>query len=165
MLRRNFMSMLGLSGFGSLLGKNVPASPSIDLDKIYRIEEKNDHQSRIKYLKICESASQEQTLPETYLVVNGELTKNNLVYHNPNGPASITKYYYKQQNLCTNYSWHLNGKRGIPGSKLYLISVKKNIFHAYFSDAKVIIFNLETDSKEQFESQIGMTIEKLLSCN
>ena len=34
-----------------------------------------------------------------------------------------------------------------------------------FSDEKVIIFNLETDSKEQFESQIGMTIEKLLSYN
>ena len=194
MLRRNFMSAVGLSGFGSFFGRNTPVSASpivpVDFDKIYRIEEKDDRKHEIKYLKICDNSKQtddqkkHQLQIETYLVVGENLTKCSLVYHNPDGggPASILKYYGLKSEICS-YSWILNGMRdSTEPEKPYLISTNEDFFQAYFRDRKVVVFEPKTpassltflsmshhvervNSIEQFESKIGMTIEKLLSFN
>ena len=199
MLRRNFMSAVGLSGFGSFFGRNtvapvVPsiAAPSFDFDKIYRIEEEREGEvflydrSEIRYLKVCESVQKQEHISTyqmgNYLIIDGELTKKySLVYHNPDGPAVITKYYDKdQQHLSSKYYWFLNGKHDSTGARPYSINVrvKENIFRAHLPDSRLIFFNTEPNSKgqtsmtieivnsiEQFESKIGMTIEKLLSFN
>jgi hypothetical protein len=76
----------------------------------------------------------------------------------------------------------LNGMRDLAElEKPYLISVNEDFFQAYFHDRKVVVFEPKgpsklvflslshhverVDSIEQFESKIGMTIEKLLSFN
>lgn len=192
MLRRNFMSAVGLSGFGSFFGRNAVAPPiaPVDFDKIYRIEEKDDKKSEIKYLKICDTSEEAGVHQiETYLVVDENLTKKySLIYHNPDGPASITKYYgsKKEDEICS-YSWMLNGMRDSAElEKPYLISTSEDFFQAYFHNRKVVVFETKgpqdfrrgelfflsmshhverVNSIEQFESKIGMTIEKLLSFN
>ena len=193
MLRRNFMSAVGLSGFGSFFGRNAVAPPiaPVDFDKIYRIEEKDDKKPEIKYLKICDNSKQtddqkkHQYQIETYLVVGENLTKKySLIYHNPDGPASITKYYgSKKEDENCSYSWMLNGMRDSAElEKPYLISTSEDFFQAYFHNRKVVVFETKSplsklfflsmshhvervNSIEQFESKIGMTIEKLLSFN
>ena len=180
MLRRNFMSILGLGGIGSLFHKD---SPPVDLEKVYRFED----EFRVQYLKYIEVKPEEIN---KFTIINGELSnKYDLVFHNPNGPAHI--YKNKREN-STTYKWYLNGKITDDLLKPTVITVHHNssFFLGTFRDttstkAKYIHFyskdggarvqeweNLERTNdwhgiktKEWFESQIGMTIEKLLSFN
>ncbi len=186
MLRRNFMSMLGLGGIGSLFHKD---SSPVDLEKVYRFEDRFG----IRYLKFAE-VEPEKINEYNYsklnlMVINGELSdKYDLVFHNPDGPAHISK----ERMDCTKYCWYLNGSKDVFDlSKPHAIEICSNkLFRASFKDAKnvkakYISFDLKSGetifqkwknldricnwhdikTKEWFESKIGMTIEKLLSFN
>ena len=181
MLRRSFMSMLGLGGIVEygikpLLGKTTE---EIDLNKIYRVEDSTG----IKYYKYVKYSKFRPTFRTTnFTVENGELCrKYDLVLHNPNGPAQISqsnggtcpvKYYY----------WRLNGELS-PNCPNMIYIENDDVYCAMF-DVNCLVGNPDcpirpTNSvfyssktphpmsltKEQFEAEIGMTIEKLLSFN
>lgn len=192
MLRRNFMSMLGLGGIvecgiGSLLGRSVE---KIDLNKIHRVEDKEDAcPCRVRYLKFAERKNKPHFFCDNLTLIEGKLSDDYiLVLHNPDGPASICR-----NETATNYNWILNGEPSVsgPNGPNSINVSKRGLYIAHFNwfwnmgpDSRIVAFDSERNkisyqypksryekssdqdcTKEQFEAEIGMTIEKLLSFN
>lgn len=179
MLRRNFMSMLGLSGIGSLFGfsnssKEKTNFINLSLGQHIRIEENKELEPEEYYE---EDQIFRQRLIKYKTLIQLPDGQRKLVYHNPQGPARID---YLSNGDCY-WDWFENGKQPFRTGKITRIVFWKdpNEFYVYYDSNpqwKYMRFVLDSGefqdevfgepvvkSREYFESQIGMTIDQLMS--
>ncbi len=173
------MSMLSLGGIGSLFGFSNSSKEKTDfinlsLGQCIRIEEnKDDWGLEDKNLE-CHGRHR---LIKYQILSQFPDGQKKLVLHNTNGPAVIE---YESRGNCY-WEWFENGEHLKSESKITSIIFNKNEnkFFVYYDSNpqwKYMKFNPESGefqnevfgepvvkSREYFESQIGMTIDQLMS--